>query len=73
MNKLKFMEYISKYTTKNNSLMDHIWTNIFGQDIIHGSIEAYWLNYYKPIYCAFKLLEYFAKIYKKWILFKKCL
>lgn len=42
-------------TTKNNSLIDHIWTNIPGVDAKYGVTDAYWPDYHKPIYCAFKL------------------
>jgi hypothetical protein len=31
------------------------WSNIPGIDTQYGVTYAYWLDYHKPIYCAFKL------------------
>jgi hypothetical protein len=36
-------------------LIDHIWSNIPEMDTKYGIMDAYWPNYHKPIYCAFRL------------------
>ena len=55
MSKYHFKQKISISTTKSNSLINHIWSNIPGQETFFGVTDAYWPNYHKPIYCAFKL------------------
>jgi len=49
--------YVSIPITKSNSLIDHIWSNIQSQETIFGIFDAYWADYHKSIYCAFKLLN----------------
>jgi exonuclease III len=46
---------IKNSTTKGNSLLNHVWTNSPGNFCKVGIIEAYWPDYHKPIYFAFKL------------------
>jgi hypothetical protein len=55
MNKHKLKQQILTPTTIKNSLIDHIWSNIPGMDTKYEVPDAYWLDYHKPIYCAFKL------------------
>jgi len=55
MSEHNFKQQLSTPTTKSNSLIDHIWTNIPSQATKYGVTDAYWLDYYKSIYCAFKL------------------
>jgi hypothetical protein len=55
MQKQKLKQQITTPTTIKNSLIDHIWSNIPGIDNQYGVTDAYWLDYHKPIYCAFKL------------------
>ena len=56
MNKLHHLkQQISTPTTINNSLIDHIWSDIPGIETTYGVTDAYWPDYHKPIYCAFKL------------------
>jgi hypothetical protein len=50
MNRHNLKQQISTPMSINNYFqIDHIWSNIF------GVTNAYWPDYYKPIYCAFKL------------------
>jgi exonuclease III len=53
--KHKLKQQITTPTTKKNSLIDHIWSNIPRIDTQYGVTDAYWPDYHKPIYCAFKL------------------
>jgi hypothetical protein len=55
MNKHKLKQQISTPTTMKNSLIDHIWSNIPGMDTKYGVTDAYWLDYHRNVYCAFKL------------------
>jgi exonuclease III len=55
MQKHKLKQQITTPTTKKNSLIDHIWSNIPRIDTQYGVTDAYWPDYHKPIYCAFKL------------------
>ena len=65
MNKLHHLkQQISTPTTIKNSLMDHIWSDIPGIETTYGVTDAYWRDYHKPIYCAFKLPNKFTKIFK---------
>lgn len=42
-------------TTKCNTLFDHVWTNILGNDSKTGTTEAYWPDYHKHVYFSLKL------------------
>ena len=55
MSKYHFKQHLSISTTRSNSLINHIWSNIPGQKTFFGVSDAYWPDYHKPIYCAFKL------------------
>jgi hypothetical protein len=46
-----------KITTIYGSHIDHKWTNAPIQRCMSGIVEAYWTNH-KPIYFAFKVLDY---------------
>jgi hypothetical protein len=60
-NLLDFMDYFklksqfSENTTKVGFQSNHIWANVLGNECKFGVIEAYWLDFHKPIYIAFKL------------------
>ena len=62
--KQNFKQHISVPTTQLNSLIDHIWSNIPGTETKYGVTNAYWPDYHKPIYCAFKLPTTLQKYYK---------
>ena len=62
--KQNFKQHISVPTTQLNSLIDHIWSNIPGTETKYGVTDAYWPDYHKPIYCAFKLPTTLQKYYK---------
>jgi hypothetical protein len=52
MDKFQFNES----TTKTGFQLNHIWTNIvLGNECKYGVTEAYWLDFHKWIYIAFKL------------------
>ena len=55
MNKHKLKQQILAPMIKKNSLIDHILSNILGMDTKYKVTDAYWLDYHKPICCAFKL------------------
>jgi hypothetical protein len=63
-NKTKLVEFMKHFnlqsqfhasTTKGGTQLDHIWANVPGNDCESGVSEAYWPDYHKPIYIAFKL------------------
>jgi hypothetical protein len=47
-----------KITTIYGSHIDHIRTNAPSQQYMFGVVEAYWIDHNKPIYFAFKFLDY---------------
>jgi hypothetical protein len=55
MDKFQFKSQINESTIKAGFLLDHIWTNVLGNECQFGVTEAYWSNFHKPIYIAFKL------------------
>ena len=57
MSKYHFKQHLSISKTKLNSLINHIWSNIPSHETFFGVADAYWPDYHKPIYCAFKLLN----------------
>ena len=42
-------------TTKCNTLLDYVLTNVPGNDSKARTTKAHWLDYHKPIYFASKL------------------
>ena len=52
-------------TTKYNTLLDYIWTNAPGNVSKISTTKAYWLDYHKPIYFAFKLPNHISRYTKK--------
>ena len=61
MNKHKLKQQISTPTTIKNSLIDHIWSNIYGMDTKYRVIDAYWPDYHRIVDCAFKLPNVLTK------------
>jgi hypothetical protein len=55
MDKLELNSHFNASTPKEKFQLDHIWTNVFGNECKLGVIEAYWPYFHKPIYVAFKL------------------
>jgi len=65
MDKFQLKSQFSENITKAISQLDHIWANVFGNECKSGVIEAYWLDFHKPIYIAFKLLNTLPMYNKK--------
>ena len=65
MNAHELNQHIKTPTTKKNSLIDHIWSNIPGIDLKYGVTDAYWPDYHKPIFCAFELSNKIPKYSKQ--------
>ncbi len=57
MNKNSLHLHFNEATTIHNSQVDNIWTNAPNQQCIAKTVEAY-LSNDKPIYFAFKCLDY---------------
>jgi hypothetical protein len=55
MDKLKLKSQFSENTTKIRSQLDHIWANVPRNECKYGVTKAYWLDFHKPNYIAFKL------------------
>jgi hypothetical protein len=55
MDKLQLKLQYNENTTKARSQLDYILANVLGNECKFGVIEAYWSNFHKPIYIAFKL------------------
>jgi len=55
MDKFQLKSQFSENTTKVGFQLDHIWANVLGNECKSYVIEAYWSNFHKPIYIAFKL------------------
>jgi hypothetical protein len=55
MNKLELKSQFKNIITKVESQLDHIWSNLPKNESKSSVSEAYWLNFHKPIYMAFKL------------------
>jgi hypothetical protein len=57
MNKYNLKFTFIENTTINDTQIDYIWTNAPIQQCHFGTTQAYWINH-RPIYFAFKLLNY---------------
>ncbi len=57
MNKYNLKLTFIKSTTINDTQIDHIWTNAPIQQSHFRTTQTYWIDH-KPIYFAFKLLDY---------------
>jgi len=65
MDKFQLKSQFSESITKARFQLDHIWANVLGNECKSGVIEAYWLDFHKPIYIEFKLLNTFPMYNKK--------
>jgi hypothetical protein len=68
MDKFQLKSQFSESITKVGFQLDHIWANVLGNECKFGVIEAYWLDFHKPIYITFKLLNT-SNVYKKPLMF----
>ncbi len=57
MNKLKLKIQFKIITTKIGSQLDHIWSNVLGNESKSSVSKTYRLDFHKPIYIAFKLQD----------------
>ncbi len=69
MDKFQLKPQFSESITKARSQLNHIWANVLGNECKYGVIEAYWLDFHKPIYIAFKLLNILSMYNKKPLMF----
>jgi hypothetical protein len=65
MDKFQLKSQLNENITKVGSQLNHIWTNILGNEYKYGIIKAYWLDFHKLIYIAFKLPNTFPMCKKK--------
>ncbi len=65
MNKFQLKSQFSGSTMKAGFQLKHILMNVFRNECKFGVIEAYWSNFHKPIYIAFKLLNTLPMYNKK--------
>jgi hypothetical protein len=64
MDKFQLKSQFNESTRKVEFQLNHIWENVLGNECKYVVIEAYWSNFHKLIYIAFKLLNIFP-MYKK--------
>jgi hypothetical protein len=69
MDKIQLKLQFSESTTKARSQLDHIWANIPRNECKSCVTKAYWLDFHKPIYIAFKLPNTFPMYKKKPLMF----
>jgi hypothetical protein len=69
MDKFQLKSQFSENTTKIGSQLDHILTNVLGNECKFGVIETYWLDFHKPNYITFKLPNTCRMFSKKPLLF----
>jgi hypothetical protein len=55
MDKFQLKSQFNENTTKARSQLNHIWANVPKNECKSSVIKAYWSNFHKPIYIAFKL------------------
>jgi hypothetical protein len=69
MDKFQLTSQFSESTTKAKSQLDHIWANVLRNECKFGVIGAYWLDFHKLIYIAFKLPNTLLMYNKKPLMF----
>jgi hypothetical protein len=65
MDKFQLKSQFSESTTKYGSQLHHTWANVCRNESKCGVTKAYWLDFHKLIYIAFKLLNTFPMYNKK--------
>jgi hypothetical protein len=55
MDKFQLKSQFNESTIKVGFQLDITWANVLGNECQFGVTEAYWSNFHKPIYIAFKL------------------
>jgi hypothetical protein len=69
MDKFQLKLQFSENTLKVRYQLDHISTNVLGNECKFGVIEAYLSNFHEPIYIAFKLPNTLPMYNKKPLMF----
>jgi hypothetical protein len=69
MDKFELKSQFSENTTKARFQLHHIWANVPGNECKFDVTKAYWSNFHKPIYIAFKLLNTLPMYNKKPLMF----
>ncbi len=66
----------NRNTTKVRFQFDHVWSNVLRNEYKYNAIEAYWLDFHKLIYIAFKVPNTLPMYNKKQLtclfIFLKC-
>jgi hypothetical protein len=65
MDKFQLKSQFNGSTTQGEFQLDHIWANIPRNEYKYDVIKAYWSDFHKPIYIAFKLPNTFRMYNKK--------
>jgi len=65
MDKFQLKSQFNESTTKVGFQLNHIWANNPRNECKFGVIKAYWSNFHKLIYIAFKLPKTFPMYNKK--------
>jgi endonuclease/exonuclease/phosphatase family metal-dependent hydrolase len=65
MDKFQLKSQFSENTIKAKLQLNHIWTNVLGNECKFSVIEAYWSNFHKSIYITFNYQIHFQCITKK--------
>jgi hypothetical protein len=73
VNNFELKSQFKKYHNKARSQLDHIWSNVPGDECKLSVSEAYSLDFHKPIYIAFKLPNTILNVCTlRWLIFNKC-
>jgi hypothetical protein len=65
MDKFQFESQFNESITRVVSQLYHIWVNVPRNECKFGVTKAYWSDFHKPIYIAFKLSNTFPMYNKK--------
>jgi hypothetical protein len=69
MDKFQLKSEFNESTAKVGFQLDHIWANVLGNECKSIVTNAYWSDFHKPIYIAFKLPNTFPMYNKKPLMF----
>jgi len=69
MDKFQLKSQFSENITKVGFQLNHIWANVPENECKYGVIEAYWSDFHKLIYIAFKLPNTLLVYNKKPLMF----
>jgi hypothetical protein len=69
LDKFQLKSQCNENTTKARFQLYHIWANVLGNECKYGVIKAYWSDFHKLVYIAFKSLNTLPMYYKNPIMF----